>query len=145
MNLYEQISDIFPHLVSIRKLEDYITIDVEFPTTWKLPKKYVDEKMVVEQKSDKPNTRFFSFATIFQKEPIDVLFYNLKNIIRYNKEREEKERLFEDKVKELKTFFDKSNLDDLKALEFQIKQGLKIELEDEPEDGENIELVSEGN
>jgi hypothetical protein len=145
MNLYEQISDIFPHLVSIRKLEDYITIDVEFPTTWKLPKKYVDEKMVVEQKSDKPNTRFFSFATIFQKEPIDVLFYNLKNIIRYNKEREEKERLFEDKVKELKSFFDKSNLDDLKALEFQIKQGLKIELEDEPEDGENIELVSEGN
>jgi hypothetical protein len=145
MNLYEQISDIFPHLVSIRKLEDYITIDVEFPTTWKLPKKYVDEKMVVEQKSDKPNTRFFSFATIFQKEPIDVLFYNLKNIIRYNKEREEKEKLFEDKVKELKSFFDKSNLDDLKALEFQIKQGLKIELEDEPEDGENIELVSEGN
>jgi len=111
MNLYEQISDIFPHLVSIRKLEDYITIDVEFPTTWKLPKKYVDEKMVVEQKSDKPNTRFFSFATIFQKEPIDVLFYNLKNIIRYNKEREEKEKLFEDKVKELKSFFDKSNLD----------------------------------
>jgi hypothetical protein len=145
MNLYEQISDIFPHLVSIRKLEDYITIEVEFPTTWKLPKKYVDEKMVVEQKSDKPNTRFFSFATIFQKEPIDVLFYNLKNIIRYNKEREEKEKLFEDKVKELKSFFDKSNLDDLKALEFQIKQGLKIELEDEPEDGENIELVSEGN
>ncbi len=145
MNLYEQISDIFPHLVSIRKLEDYITIDVEFPTTWKLPKKYVDEKMVVEQKSDKPNTRFFSFATIFQKEPIDVLFYNLKNIIRYNKDREEKEKLFEDKVKELKSFFDKSNLDDLKALEFQIKQGLKIELEDEPEDGENIELVSEGN
>jgi hypothetical protein len=45
----------------------------------------------------------------------------------------------------LKSFFDKSNLDDLKALEFQIKQGLKIELEDEPEDGENIELVSEGN
>jgi hypothetical protein len=145
MNLYEQISDIFPHLVSIRKLEDYITIDVEFPTTWKLPKKYVDEKMVVEQKSDKPGFRFFSFATIFQKEPIDLLFYNLKNIIRYNKEREEKEKLFEDKVKELKSFFDKSNLNELKDLEFQVKQTLKIELEDEPEDGENIELVSEGN
>lgn len=145
MNLYEQISDIFPHLVSIRKLEDYITIDVEFPTTWKLPKKYVDEKMVVEQKSDKPSFRFFSFATIFQKEPIDLLFYNLKNIIRYNKEREEKEKLFEDKVKELKSFFDKSNLNELKDLEFQVKQTLKIELEDEPEDGENIELVSEGN
>ena len=54
MNLYEQISDIFPHLVSIRKLEDYITIDVEFPTTWKLPKKYVDEKMVVEEMKKRP-------------------------------------------------------------------------------------------
>ena len=145
MSLFKEFTILFPYLQSVRKLKTYLSFDIEFPDTWKLPKKYVDEKMVVEQKSDKPNTRFFSFATIFQKEPIDVLFYNLKNIIRYNKEREEKERLFEDKVKELKSFFDKSNLDDLKALEFQIKQGLKIELEDEPEDGENIELVSEGN
>jgi hypothetical protein len=143
MNLYEQLSDVFPYLISIRKLETYVSIDVEFPTTWKLPKKYVDEKMVVEQKSSKSEFRCFSFATSFDQTTLDVLFGNLKNIIKYNKEREEKERLFEEKVKELKNVFDKTNLSELKDLEFQVKNTFKITLDDE-ERGENIELVPQG-
>jgi hypothetical protein len=147
MNLYEQLNEIFPYLISIRKLETYVSIDVELPTTWKLPKKYVDEKMVVEQKSAKTEFRCFSFATSFDEETLDKLLNNLKNIIKYNKEREEKERLFEEKVKELKSFFDKSNLTDLKSLEFQVNNVLNLELEeDEQEDEdriprESVELV----
>ena len=144
MNLYEQLNEIFPHLISIRKLETYVSIDVELPTTWKLPKKYVDEKMVVEQKSAKPEFRCFSFATSFDEETLDKLFNNLKNIVKYNKEREEKERLFEEKVKELKSFFDKSNLTDLKSLEFQVNNDYKlVELEeDEQEDEDRISRES---
>ena len=139
MNLYEQLNEIFPYLISIRKLETYVSIDVELPTTWKLPKKYVDEKMVVEQKSTKTEFRCFSFATSFDEETLDKLLNNLKNIIKYNKEREEKERLFEEKVKELKSFFDKSNLTDLKSLEFQVNNVLNLELEeDEQEDEDRI-------
>jgi hypothetical protein len=147
MNLYEQLNEIFPHLISIRKLETYVSIDVELPTTWKLPKKYVDEKMVVEQKSAKTEFRCFSFATSFDEETLDKLLNNLKNIIKYNKEREEKERLFEEKVKELKSFFDKSNLTDLKSLEFQINNVLNLELEEEEQEDEDrisresVELV----
>ena len=144
MNLYEQLNEIFPHLISIRKLETYVSIDVELPTTWKLPKKYVDEKTVVEQKSAKPEFRCFSFATSFDEETLDKLFNNLKNIIKYNKEREEKEKLFEEKVKELKSFFDKSNLTDLKSLEFQVNNDYKlVELEeDEQEDEDRISRES---
>jgi hypothetical protein len=143
MNLYEQLNEIFPHLISIRKLETYVSIDVELPTTWKLPKKYVDEKMVVEQKSTKTEFRCFSFATSFDEETLDKLFNNLKNIVKYNKEREEKEKLFEDKVKELKSFFDKSNLTDLKSLEFQVNNVLNLELEeDEQEDEDRISRES---
>jgi hypothetical protein len=147
MNLYEQLNEIFPHLISIRKLETYVSIDVELPTTWKLPKKYVDEKMVVEQKSTKTEFRCFSFATSFDEETLDKLLNNLKNIIKYNKEREEKERLFEEKVKELKSFFDKSNLTDLKSLEFQVNNVLNLELEEEEQEDEDrisresVELV----
>jgi len=147
MNLYEQLNEIFPHLISIRKLETYVSIDVELPTTWKLPKKYVDEKMVVEQKSAKTEFRCFSFATSFDEETLDKLLNNLKNIIKYNKEREEKERLFEEKVKELKSFFDKSNLTDLKSLEFQVNNVLNLELEEEEKEDEDrisresVELV----
>jgi hypothetical protein len=141
MNLYEQLNKIFPYLLSIRKLEGYVSVDIEFPTTWKLPKKYVDEKMVVEQKSTKSDFRCLSFATQFNEETLDKLFGNLNNIINYNLEREEKESLFEKKVMELKSFFDKAELNDLKSLEFQVKNEFKITLDDEGH-GENIELVS---
>ncbi len=142
MNLYQELTEIFPFLLSIRKLENYVSIDLEFPTTWKYPKKYIDEKMVVEQKTDKQNVRCFSFAIEFSEEPLSILFSNIKNIIKYNKEREEKESLFDLKTKELKSFFEKHNLSDLKALEFQIKNNLPIFLDDEQE-GDDVELVTE--
>jgi hypothetical protein len=140
MNLYNELNDIFPYLLSIRKLEAYVSVDVEFPISWKLPKKYVDEKMIVEQKTDKPDIRCFSFAVSFEEENLMKLFFNLKNIIRYNLEREEKERLFEEKIKELKQFFDKSDLTSLKNLEFQIK---KLTTDDGDED-KNDFLVEHG-
>ena len=140
MNLYEQLNKIFPYLLSIRKLEGYVSVDIEFPSTWKLPKKHIDEKMVVEQKNTKPNFRCLSFATQFNEETLDKLFDNLNSIINYNLEREEKEKLFETKVMELKNFFDKAKLTDLKSLEFQIKNEFKVTLDDE-EHRENIELV----
>jgi hypothetical protein len=56
MTLYTELNEIFPYLVSIRKLETYISIDVEIPTSWRLPKKYVDEKMVLEH----PDSLYFT-------------------------------------------------------------------------------------
>jgi hypothetical protein len=60
---------------------------------------------------------------------------NIKNIIKYNLEREEKDRLFETKVEELKKLFEKQNLDKLKGLYFDISEPTtkKIELEDDEE------------
>ncbi len=57
---------------------------------------------------------------------------NLKSIIKYNHDREEKEKLFQNKVEELKNIFEKQDLTSLKNLNFELKTG-KIELEDEEE------------
>jgi len=143
MNLYKELINIFPYLVSIRKLETYVSIDIEFPKEWKYPKKYVDEKTIVEQASQKTEFRFFSFATAFDEVSLNNLFTNINGIIKYNKEREEKEFLLDEKMKQLKSFFDKNKLDDLKLLEFNIKSEFKIKVE-EDEQSENIVLVSEG-
>ena len=53
----------------------------------------------------------------------------IKNF-KYNKEREEKDKLFQTKVNELKSIFEKQNLDNLQALKFEISDDQKIELED---------------
>ena len=62
MSLYKEFSALLPYLQSIRKLETYLSFDVSFPTTWKLPKKFVDEDKVMEQTSKIANQRFFSFV-----------------------------------------------------------------------------------
>jgi ATP-dependent Lon protease len=143
MNLYKELINIFPYLVSIRKLENYVSIDIEFPKSWKYPKKYVDEKTIIEQKSQKEDFRFFSFATAFDETSLNVLFTNINGIVKYNKDREEKEFLLDEKMKQLRSFFEQNKLDDLKSLEFNIKSGFNLKLEEDGQ-SEDIGLVSEG-
>lgn len=139
--MYKELSDIFPYLISIRKLENYVSLDIEFPSTWKLPKKYVNPETTVEQPATKEGVRCFSFATQFDETQIIQIFQNVKGIISWNREREMKEKLLQDKVNELKTFFEKNSLDSLQNLQFNIQNNLgKLELEDETKD---IELVQQ--
>ena len=71
---------------------------------------------------------------------MDRITSNNKNIIKYNLEREEKERLFENKVNELKGIFEKQNLNSLKNLKFQLNLN-KIELDDDEEEIKPSEVV----
>jgi hypothetical protein len=101
-----------------------------FPNSWKLPKKYIPENSIIENESQTPEHRFFSFVSEFEEQAVDSILTNIQNVIRYNKEREEKEKLFDDKVSELRKMFDKQNLDNLKNLKFDITSK-KVEFEDE--------------
>ena len=105
MSLYKEISKLSPHLQSIRKIKDFLSIDVSFPKNWKLPKKFVEEDKIMEQQSPNPEERLISFVSEITDELIDLCVQNIENIIKYNREREEKERLFDEKVKELKVVF----------------------------------------
>lgn len=137
MSLYKEFSSLLPYLQSVRKLESYLSFDVSFPTTWKLPKKFVDEEKVMEQTSKMDGHRFFSFVAEISEESVELLSSNLKSIIKYNHDREEKERLFQNKVEELKNIFEKQDLTSLKNLNFELKTG-KIELDDEEESIEGV-------
>ena len=43
MGIYKDIEGIFEYLLSIRKLKTYLSIDIELPNTWKIPRKFVSE------------------------------------------------------------------------------------------------------
>ena len=49
MSLYKEFSELLPYIQSVRKIEKYLSFDISFPTSWKLPKKYVQEDKVMEQ------------------------------------------------------------------------------------------------
>lgn len=131
--MFQEFNMLFPYIQSVRKLKNYLTFDIEFPDTWKLPKKFVDEKSVIENSTSNPNVRLFSFISEFNQNSVDLQIENIKNIISYNKEREEKDRLFQQKIDELKHIFEKQKLNDLHGLKFEIKSP-KIELEDDEEE-----------
>ena len=142
MSLYKEFSGLFPYLQSVRKIEKYLSFDVAFPLSWRLPKKYVEEDKLMEQESKLPDHRFFSFVSEINEEGVEKTTQNLQNIIKYNLEREEKDKLFQNKVDELKNIFEKQNLSNLKSLKFNIKNP-KIELEDNEEKLETTRVVSE--
>ena len=144
MSLYKEFSALLPYLQSVRKLQNYLTFDVSFPTTWKLPKKYVEEDKVMEQNSKIDNYRLFSFVSEITEDGIEKVSENIQNIIKYNLEREEKETLFNNKVDELKLIFEKQNLKNLKNLKFDLINSLNIELENEQEERKRPNVVGEG-
>jgi len=133
MSLYKDIAQLYPYIISIRKLKTYLSFDVSFPNSWKLPKKYVPENSAVEIESSIPNERSISFVSEFNEDSVDKTTLNILRIIQYNKEREEKERLLQDKVNELKNIFEKQDLVTLKSLQFNLNKINKIELSDEGE------------
>jgi hypothetical protein len=140
MSLYKEISKLLPHLQSVRKIKDYLSIDVSFPKSWKLPKKFVEEDKIMEQQSPNPEERLISFVSEIDEITIDNCLTNIQNIIQYNREREEKERLFDEKVKELKVVFEKQTLKELQDLKFNIKNK-KVQLEDNEEEIRTAKLV----
>ena len=144
MSLYKEFSTLFPYLQSVRKLKNYLSFDLSIPNSWKLPKKYVDEEKIMEQESKIEGHRLISFVTEINEDAVEKNTDNIQSIIKYNLDREEKDRLFQVKVAELKSVFEKQSLNKLKNLSFEIRTE-KIELEDEEESiVVTDELVREG-
>jgi hypothetical protein len=142
MTFYKEIEKIFPYMKSIRKLKGYLSIDIEIPNGWKIPKKFTTEGKVVEQENSQPNMRLISFVSDFKDVDVSNTITNIKSIIDYNKELEDKEVLFINKVEELKKIFEKQNLDKLQTLKFDIKE-FNLQLEDEDQTGKQNDVVTE--
>ena len=142
MTFFKELEKIFPYLKSIRKLKGYLSIDVEISQNWKIPKKFTIEGKVVEQENSQPNMRLISFVSEFNEKELSTTVNNIKSIIDYNKELEEKEVLFVNKVEELKKIFEKQNLDKLQTLKFDIKE-FNLKLEDEDQTGKPDGVVTE--
>jgi len=109
------------YLKSVRILKDYVTFDMTFPSSWLLPKKGPAEIEIL-QNSDKDGSIITSFVCQNKTKLIDVIENTIQNVIKTNIEREEKERLFKNKVHELKQIFEKENLENLKGLKFDLEE-----------------------
>lgn len=117
----EFITSTSNYLKSVRILKNYVTFDMSFPSSWLLPKKG-PENVEILQNSDKDGSLITSFVCENSSKFIDVIENTIQTVIKTNIEREEKERLFKNKVQELKQIFEKENLENLKGLKFDLEE-----------------------
>lgn len=142
--MYYELKDIFQYLISVRKLKNFLSVDIEFPITWKIPKRFVQEDKIIENTKVNEGTRFFSFVCEFDESSLNVTVSNIKNIISYNKEIEMKEKLLKQKIDELKRVFESEKLEKLQSLKFDIfEEKLNDGEEDFNEGGTSDRLVEE--
>ena len=153
MSFYKEIVPFVEYIHSIRKLESYLSFDMTFPTKWSITKNIVDEGQVVGFDVEDPNMKGITFISPIGEKEVSSIIVKIGKIIKLNKERELKERLFKQTVEQLKQTFEKTDLDKLQNLYFDFDEGdeldtdleTEIDLEDEQDGQEQpvTELVQQ--
>jgi hypothetical protein len=106
---------------------------MKFPTKWSIPKSIVDEGQVIGFDVEDPNMKGITFVSPIGEREVSLIIIKLGKIIKLNKERELKERLFKQTVEQLKQTFEKTDLDKLQNLyfDFDVEDELDTDLETE--------------
>jgi hypothetical protein len=147
--VYELIFKLKPHFHSLREIENNVSLDLKLPNTWQFEKivnKYNNIKCKIQDKNDRLS--LLSIVSVSSEDGYNSVFEAALDIIVHNKEEEEKQRLFKEKVKELEELFKQQSLDKLKNF-FQMRaldntQDKITENGYKQVDTDSLELVGEG-
>ena len=140
MSFYKELAPFVEYIHSIRKLKTYLSFDMLFPTKWSLPKSIIDEGQIVGFDSDDQNLKGISFVSEINENNVSITLTKIAKIIKLNKERELKERLFKQTVDQLKQTFEKTDLDRLQNLYFDFDEGdTSLEIKEEEPNLETYE------
>ena len=112
-----------------------------FPTKWSLPKSIVEEGQIVGFEAENQNLNGISFVSPIDDSEVSKTMTKISKVIKLNKEKELKERLFKETVERLKSTFEKTDLDKLQNLYFDFDNGddtpeLDVELDDDENDSD---------
>lgn len=117
--MYETIITLRPYFFSLREINETLSLDIKVPAIWKYERFFSDIEPVKFKTQDK-NEKFHlvSLLSTPSQDGFDHVIRVAKNIIKFNVEEEEKQKLFEQKINELKSLFQNESLDKLKEINF---------------------------
>lgn len=118
---YNFISKVEPYLKTVRKLKTHVSYDLFFSDKWVMPK-VVNNDIEVVKAGNENGFVLLSFVCPIQEKSVNEVEELIEQIIKTNREREEKDKLFRSKVQELKSIFERQNLEDLKSLKFDVDE-----------------------
>jgi hypothetical protein len=134
--MFDNIRTLRPYFFSLREIDNNVSLDIKFPVTWKfetIVTPYKSVKTKVQDKSEK-----FTLVSLIGNATSDgyeIVFSCAKEIVKINKEHEEKQKLLQSKIKELEFLFQHESLDKLKELSF---------IENGQENTTGVKLVGQG-
>jgi hypothetical protein len=117
-----------------------LSFDIVFPTKWLIPKSLIEEGQIVGFEAEDQNFKGISFVTPITDKDISNTLIKIAKIIKLNKEKEFKEKLFKQTVEQLKQTFEKTDLDKLQNLYFDFDEGMNTSLDIDEEEEPNLEL-----
>ena len=145
--MFENIKTLRPFFHSLREIKNFVSLDIKLPLTWSYDEivvPYTSITVKLQQKDDKFN--LISLVSEATQGGYDVVFACANEVIKVNKEEEEKQKLFAQKVKELQELFKKESLDKLKDINLLTDYGQEITASEgisEEGDGEGSDGDSE--
>ena len=125
--MFEEIKSLRPHFHSLREIEGNVSLDIKLPLTWRyedIVKPYRSIKIKIQDKNEK--FTLLSLISNGTQDGYDVVFACALEILTFNKEEEEKQNLFQQKVRELQELFKKESLDTLKDINLLSNYGQEV-------------------
>lgn len=120
MTIEESFKNLSPYIKGFKKTDNYRIMEVNLKSSWEI--NLIENVESKQQKVDgNPNLSYI----LFYSEEIsfdDMVTWLKKDVIDYNLEIEEKERLLKAKVEELKLVFESKSLDELNNLKFTTEE-----------------------
>jgi hypothetical protein len=125
--VFQSIKSLRPHFHSLREIEGNVSLDIKLPLTWRyedIIKPYRSIKIKIQDKNEK--FTLLSLISNGTQDGYDVVFACALEILQINRDEEEKQKLFQQKVKELQELFKKESLDKLKDINLLNDYGQEI-------------------
>ena len=114
--IQERINKLKPYFKGLKVADNYRIVEFNLKDTWVIEKSdYIE---LQQKKIKESNNVLYSMFYSEKKSFDDILDYVENEVIRYNLDLEEKERLLMMKVEELKRVFENKDLDELNNLKF---------------------------
>lgn len=139
MKIQEKLNSLRPYVIGIRYVQNLQIVDAVFKDNWVISESKKVKKEIVDASQN-----YHMFYSEDLKVTIDELLEHVEYIIDFNVEREKKQELLKQKVKELQNIFKDNPLSKLEKLTigFSEPELLDIDIEDNIlQAGNGIEVV----
>jgi|TARA_R110000796_G_scaffold24325_4_gene69395 hypothetical protein len=124
MGIHDLIGGYGEYFHSIRLHDNILLLDLKLPTKWEVKSLLSSFGSTTQIKVNDTTDRvtLISFYCPFDGKETETLVSDVDNIIKWNKDREEKDNLLNIKIIELEKVFESNNIESLRTINFDFRQ-----------------------